>query len=174
MSAVTDATGSLRRWRVSLVGVVQSNLMVQFSLVCLLITIAVASALALAQSRSARSQLVSHFINAAVDVSTARVIGEITPADLETPMTGERYISFDEFVRRSIVSPDTTRVKLWSTDGTIIYSDDLTAVGDSYANKSGVLAALRGEVTGGTNAVSTKGSSRSTVGAPEANRVRPS
>ena len=147
MSGVTDAVGYLRRSRDSVICVVQNNLMVQFSLVCLLITVVVASALALVQSRSARSSLVSHSVNEAVDVSTARVIGEITPADLETAMTGERYVKFDEFVRRSIISRDTARVKLWSTDGTIVYSDDPTAVGDRFAEKAGVLAALRGEIT---------------------------
>ena len=98
---MTYATGYLRRSKDAVVGAVQNNLMVQFTLVCLLLTIVTASSLALVQSRIARSAL---------------------------------------------ISPDTAMVKLWSTEGTVIYSDDPTAVGDRFAEKSGVLAALSGEI----------------------------
>ena len=44
-SAVTYATGYLRRSKDAVVGAVQNNLMVQFTLVCLLLTIATASSM---------------------------------------------------------------------------------------------------------------------------------
>ena len=49
------------------------------------------------------------------------------------------------FVQRSIVSDRTARIKLWSTDGTVIYSNDPAGLGEKFPAKENLLRALRGE-----------------------------
>src|SRR6266849_8546400 len=78
----------------------------------------------------------------AVGHASGRVLTAITPSDLEVPMTGARYQRFNEFVQRSIVSERTARVKLWATDGTVIYSDDPAGVGLKFPDNEGLLKAL--------------------------------
>jgi len=56
----------------------------------------------------------------------------LAPADLETPMSGDRLAAFDQFVRSDILSTRVARVKLWSRDGVLIYSDALSEIGRSF------------------------------------------
>ena len=60
-------------------------------------------------------------------------------------MTGERYDRFHEFVQQSIVSQRTVRVKIWSRDGTVIYSNDRRGVGERFPAKESLARALQGE-----------------------------
>src|SRR3990172_11770281 len=80
-----------------------------------------------------------------IAASSALLLEVITPADLEVPMTGERYDRFREFVQESIVSERTARVKLWAKDGTVIYADHPTAVGEKFPDNESLLIALSGE-----------------------------
>jgi hypothetical protein len=50
------------------------------------------------------------------------LLGALTPADFETPMTGERFARFDDFVQQSMLTDLIVMVKLWSKDGTLIYT----------------------------------------------------
>ena len=92
-----------------------------------------------------RSNAINHFIEDAVDSSSPRIARALTPADLEVAMTGERYERFHQFVQDSVVSERTARIKLWAKDGTVIYSDDPTQVGERFPNKLNLMKAFEGE-----------------------------
>ena len=92
-----------------------------------------------------RSDAINHFIEDAVDSSSPRTARALTPADLEVAMTGERYERFHQFVQDSVVSERTARIKLWAKDGTVIYSDDPTQVGERFPNKLNLMMAFEGE-----------------------------
>ena len=56
----------------------------------------------------------------------------LTPADITSPITGERYAALDRRVasiRRA--QPGIVRIKIWAADGQILYSDDRDQVGTS-------------------------------------------
>ena len=97
--------------------VLRENLLVQFSIVSFIIMAAIAVLLANILASKIRSDAVDNLVDEAVGASSGRLISVITPADLETPMVGERYDRFHAFVRRSIVSDRTARIKLWARDG---------------------------------------------------------
>ena len=92
-----------------------------------------------------RSDAINHFIEDAVDPSSPRITRALTPADLEVAMTGERYEHFHQFVQDSVVPERTARIKLWAKDGTVIYSDDPTQVGERFPNKLNLMKAFEGE-----------------------------
>ncbi|MFQ5894839.1 MAG: putative bifunctional diguanylate cyclase/phosphodiesterase [Nitrospinota bacterium] len=119
--------------------------MVQFSVVSFVMLATIALALAIVLSNKIRSDAVDALIDEAVETVRGRLVSAITPADLEVPMSGEGYRRFHEFVQKSIVSERTARVKLWSKDGTVIYSDDPASVGMKFPVKGNLLKALRGE-----------------------------
>ncbi len=129
----------------------KGNALVQFSLLSLVIMAVMAAILAIALSTKVRADAIDDVVNEAVGVSSMRLLRAITPEDLETPMTGERYNRFHEFVQESIVSDRTARVKLWAKDGTVIYADDPRGVGEKFPGKANLLKALDGE-----NAIETK------------------
>ena len=123
----------------------QSNLLVRFSVVSFVVMAAIAVVLAVILSDKIRSDAVEDLVDEAVGTSTGRLLDNITLEDLETPMVGQRYDDFHEFVQRSIVSARTARVKLWSKDGTVIFSNDPDGVGEKFPAKENLLIALAGE-----------------------------
>ena len=123
----------------------RDNLLIQFSVVGFIVLLAVAVLLAAVLSKKIQSDAVDNLVDEAVGTSSGRLLTAITPADLITPMTGERYDKFHSFVQGSIVSDRTAMVKIWSKDGTVIYSDDPAGVGEKFPAKENLLVALRGE-----------------------------
>lgn len=123
----------------------KENLLVRFSIVSLAIMALIAVGLSALLSEKIRSDTLHALTAEAVGAASGRVLGTIAPADLEVPMSGERYDRFHRFVKQSIVSERSARVKLWAKDGTIIYSDDPTGIGAKFPNNENFVKALRGE-----------------------------
>jgi signal transduction histidine kinase len=64
---------------------------------------------------------------------------------LEKPLTGPELERVDEVVRNRILSDgQTVRVKLWSPDGTILYSDDRSLFGRTFPEEHGELQEVLG------------------------------
>lgn len=101
-------------------GLLKENLLVQFSIAGLVIITVIASVLAAVLSSKIRSDAINEVINEAVGHASGRLLRELTPEDLELPMTGERRERFHEFVEQSIVSKRTARITLWAGDATVI------------------------------------------------------
>lgn len=122
----------------------RENLLLQFSIVSFVIMATIAIGLATVLSNKIRLDAQSNLVNEAVGASSGRLLNEITPSDLDVPMTGDRYDRFHAFVLRAIVSDRTARIKLWADDGTIIYSDDKNGIGEIFPTKEGLMKALDG------------------------------
>jgi signal transduction histidine kinase len=123
----------------------KDNLLVQFSITSFLILAAVAVIGDVALSNKIRSDAVEALVDEVVGNSSARLLSAITPVDLQVPMTGERYDKFHHFVQEYVVSDRTARVRLWSKDGTVMYSYDPDGVGEKYPVEGLLSKALRGE-----------------------------
>src|SRR3990172_3274276 len=82
----------------------------------------------------------------AQDVVSSRVMGHLSPGDLRLPMTGERYDAFQRLVQESVVSGRTARIKVWSRDGVVIFSDDATLVGQRFPIADEMAEALKGDL----------------------------
>ena len=121
------------------------NLLVQFSLASLVMLTVVAVILAQVLSSRVRQEAVDDLVDEAVGASVGRVLSVLEPADFDTPMTGERYDRFSDFVEQSIASERTARLKLRAKDGTIIYSSDPASVGRKIPPNETLLRALNGE-----------------------------
>ncbi len=104
----------------------------------------VAVILAQVLSGKVRQNAVDDLVDEAVGASAGRLLNALEPADFDTPMTGERYDRFSAFVEQSIVSERTARVKLFSRDGTVIFSNDPAGVGERFPQRPNLLTALAG------------------------------
>ncbi len=123
----------------------KENLLIQFSVISFVVMAIIAVVLAVVLSNGIRSHAVDMVVNEAIAGSSGRLLSAITPADLEIPMTGERYNRFHKFVQESIVSERTARVKLWAKDGTVIYCNNMAAVGATFPDNENMLKAVHGE-----------------------------
>ena len=62
-----------------------------------------------------------------------------------TPLTAGQYAEFDSFVQSEVVSADTVRLRLWSQDGTLLYSSDSPGqIGQSFLLDQELAAAFSG------------------------------
>ena len=122
----------------------RDNLLVQFAAVSFVMLAGIALVLAFALSGKIRSRAVDDLVEEPIRTSSGRLLEAISSSDFDAPMSGDRYDRFGEFVQRYVLSDRTPRVKLWSRDGTIIYSDDAEAVGTTYPGKEDLAKALAG------------------------------
>jgi len=141
MTRVSKHSAGLERFLRKL----SENLLIQFSVASFVILAVIAVAIVTVLSNGIRSNALDVLADEAVADSARRILRAITPADLEVPMTGERYNRFDEFVNESILSDTTARIKLWAKDGTVIYSDAQVGVGEEFPTNENLQRALRGE-----------------------------
>jgi diguanylate cyclase (GGDEF)-like protein/PAS domain S-box-containing protein len=82
----------------------------------------------------------------AYDNLHTQLLQHIGPRDLTGQMTGQHLRTFDAFIRSSILSDRTIRVKVWNSHGTVIYSDDRAILGHTFPIASELSEALHGEL----------------------------
>lgn len=77
--------------------------------------------------------------------------GTVEPRVTAAAVRGDPHAlrSLDALIRRRVLRDPIVRVKIWTPDGTIVYSDEPRLIGDRYPLGSGQLDALR---TGGLDA----------------------
>jgi diguanylate cyclase (GGDEF)-like protein len=126
----------------------EPTLVVRFALVSFLVFLILGVALAVVLGNAVQNQALSAARQTAYDDLHARLLRHISPHDLATgSMTGARYQQFDAFVRTSVVSDRTIRVKVWSPRGRVVYSDDRRIVGKTFPLEGDLSEALHGELT---------------------------
>jgi len=85
----------------------------------------------------------------AAEVAEAQVYGHViphlSPAEFDAPLSGERYAEMDRFIRENVLLPGVVRIKIWNRQGTIIYSDSPSLVGQSFAIRDELAEALDGQ-----------------------------
>ncbi|MGQ9572745.1 MAG: HD-GYP domain-containing protein [Dehalococcoidia bacterium] len=75
------------------------------------------------------------------------VMAHLTPTQVAMPLTGEQYRQFDSFVQNEIISADTIRLRLWSQDGTLLYSSDGSGqIGQGFAPDRRLAAVFGGSI----------------------------
>ena len=75
----------------------------------------------------------------------SRVATQLSPSDLEGPLTGERYEQFKSYLVGSALPADTRRIKLWNREGVVIFSDNPEIMGNVFPVEGELAEALRGE-----------------------------
>jgi two-component system NarL family sensor kinase len=78
--------------------------------------------------------------------ATVQQAGQLVEAKLgDGLLTGKRSarLAVDDVVVAQVLSSSIVRVKIWSTDGRVLYSDDQAEIGGHYALDSGQLRLLR-------------------------------
>ena len=78
------------------------------------------------------------------DTVAKRVLYVLTPEDMSAPLEGDRLATVDRFVRESVISARTARIKIWAPDGRVIYADDHTIIGQQFAIDDELEKALLG------------------------------
>src|SRR5690242_15000660 len=131
------------------------TLLTKFSVLSLLVIAAIGIGVGSVLQR----QIEARALDSATELAQAITVSGLQPAllagDLRSYPTLSRLDGLDEQLRlRNLDKFDVRRLKLYNTDGQIVYSDDRTIVGEVHADSDEVQEALEGkvpsEVTNGT------------------------
>ncbi|GEM_PF-884479 len=79
------------------------------------------------------------------DTVAPRMVGYLRPADLTTPLSSQRIAELNRFIKDTIVSPRTARIKIWSLDGRVVYADDPGIIGQVFEPDDERLKAMEGK-----------------------------
>ncbi len=119
--------------------------LLQFALSSFAIVLVLATIGAVALSRVATREA----LDEARAVTAALVRSTIGPAITDAVVRGDReaLAELDRTVRERVLYGPTVRVKVWARDGRILYSDATALIGERYALRPDLSAALRGGAT---------------------------
>ena len=122
------------------------SLLARFTLVSSFITLLIATGLAwrleYALERDALSAVAENTANQARNILNKN----LTAADLETALGGQRYEQIDTLIHNTLLSSDIVRMKIWNRDGMLVYSDERNIMGQTFPMDDELQEALDGEV----------------------------
>ncbi|MDP1990672.1 MAG: HD domain-containing phosphohydrolase [Syntrophales bacterium] len=123
------------------------SLLAKFTAISLILTVAIAVVMALGiQTYLEQSALQQEAENAAEQVATL-LNPYLHLSDFEGPLPAARFAAIDVLVRERIISSrHIVRVKLWSRNGTVLYSDNPNLVGRRFPLEKELQEALDGRV----------------------------
>jgi signal transduction histidine kinase len=124
------------------------RLVPRFALSSLVAFIAIGVALSVVISGQLRDRAEKAAQFHAEFVSSSILRYQLTEQDLDflTPMHGARYQELRSFVAARIVNFPVVRIKVWRSDGTVIFSDDERLVGHVFSVDEGLVSAFRNHV----------------------------
>jgi two-component system, NarL family, sensor kinase len=92
-----------------------------------------------------RQLAVAEAVRQATTLTTTEVNAVVRPAITGALVAGDRAAlgQFDQIVRERVISPQIVRVKLWASDGRVVYSDEPRLIGQVFPLSSDDEATLR-------------------------------
>jgi two-component system sensor kinase len=122
------------------------SLLTKFTIVSLIITAVIGIALAW----GIQQQMEQNALQQAADITADRVAATLNPMlqqeDLNSSLDPVRYAQVDTLVRQNVLSEHIVRVKIWSRDGLLLYSDDKEQIGQRFPDDDELKEALSGKI----------------------------
>ena len=122
------------------------GLLGKFALASLLPVVALGLVLAHYLKGQIEERALTNARQAAVLSSRLGIQPLLSASDLRDGLTPEKLRSLDKTLRTDLIGTDVARVKIWSRDGRVIYSDDRELVNLHFAPSDELADALDGEV----------------------------
>jgi signal transduction histidine kinase len=123
------------------------RIVVRFALTSLIVLLLVGVAITQFRTRDLQAREERSAASRAELLATQVVGPALTPEMLAAPMTGANYDRLEDVVQQAIAAdPGVRRVKVWGTDGTVLFSNDPTQVGDRPEKEGDLEEAIDGGV----------------------------
>jgi signal transduction histidine kinase len=133
------------------------RLIVRFGLASLVAFVTVGVVLAFLVSNQLRGRQEQAAKDHAVFVTDSFLRYELTAGDVSGPIdtTSRRYLELLSLIRSRLLQPPVVRVKIWRSDGTIVFSDEPRLIGQRFEDEAGELQKVfDGEVSAGVSDLS--------------------
>lgn len=122
------------------------SLLLRFTLVSLALTALIATGLAL----NLQYNLQGDALSAVAENTASQAINilnlKITANDLKNPLRGERYGEIDRLIPNTLLSTDIVRIKIWNSEGLLVYADEKNILGEVFPVTDEMKEALQGNM----------------------------
>src|SRR5215207_4369873 len=108
------------------------SLLTRFTLISFLATLLIALGLAWRLESVLERDALSAVAQNTADQATNLLDKNLTAADLGAPLPEERYREVDALIHNSLLTANIVRIKIWNTDGLLVYSDDKNIMGKTF------------------------------------------
>jgi len=122
------------------------SLLFRFTLVSFFVTLLIAAGLAWRLESTLESDALSEVANNAAGQATNILDENLTAADLQDALRGERYTEIDALIHNTLLSSNIVRVKIWNRAGLLVYADDRSIMGKTFPLTEELEEALKGEI----------------------------
>ncbi len=122
------------------------NLLLRFTLISFFLTIGIAIALTLGIQQRLENDALQQEANSAADQVALILNPNLWAHDLTGPLTPSRFSALDSLIRKEILREHIVHVKIYSRDGTVLYSDEANLVGHKFPIDDELAKALTGQV----------------------------
>jgi signal transduction histidine kinase len=133
------------------------RLIVRFGLASLVAFVTIGFVLAFLVSSQLRGRQEEAAKDHAVFVTDSFLRYELTAQDVSGPIapSGRRYLELASLIRSRLLQPPVVRVKIWRSDGTIVFSDESRLIGRRFEDEVGELEEVfDGKVSAGVSDLS--------------------
>ena len=124
----------------------RTSLLFRFSLVSFLIIVLIAAGLAWRLESTLENDALREVAENTARQATNILNKNLTSADLQDPMRGQRYAEVDALIHDTLLNANIVRIKIWDPAGLLVYSDDESIVGEKFPLSTELEAALKGEI----------------------------
>ncbi|MHB1343596.1 MAG: HD domain-containing phosphohydrolase [Thermoleophilia bacterium] len=124
------------------------SFLTRFSLLGLAVTLIVGAAMAFAVAHQLTENEIEQLSRITARRLTTVVQAATAEPDFDAPWSGERLDAMDALLLSELRGTGVVRVKIWSLDGTILYSDERKLVGRRFDVTDDLERARSGEVSG--------------------------
>ena len=122
------------------------SLLTSFSVLGAFVTIVIAVLFAWGLERQLEQHALRQEADSAADQVTLILSPNLSPADLSARLDPARYAQIDELIQENVLRAHIVRVKIWSTDGLLLYSDEKSLVGQHFPLSGEFEKALNGDI----------------------------
>lgn len=122
------------------------SLLTSFSLLGAFLTAAIAIVFAWSLEHQLEQYALRQEADSAADQVALILSPNLSLADLSAPLDSARYSQVDALIHRYILLGHIVRVKIWNTDGLLLYSDEKSLVGQYFPVSDELEKAWGGEV----------------------------
>jgi signal transduction histidine kinase len=133
-----------------------SRLVIRFAVSTLIAFVAIGAVVSVVLARQIRHRQESFAQFHAVFVTNSILRYELTTKDLAEAMSADsaRYQELAQFVKSRVVQAPVVRVKIWSADGTVLFSDDPRLPGRRFPADDELHEAFEGQISAGVSDLS--------------------
>jgi hypothetical protein len=122
------------------------SLLASFSIIGALITAVTAIAFAWSLERRLEQAALWQEAESAADQVALILSPNLGPADFSGTLSPAKYAQIDQLVHGDILREHIVRVKVWNTDGLLLYSDDQSLAGQYFPVSDELAATLGGDI----------------------------